>query len=35
MNHNGIIDEDLYILIYISMLYIVVVYYSRDSITQI
>jgi len=35
MNHSEIIDEDLYILIYISMLYIVAVYYSGDSITRI
>jgi len=35
MNYSGIIDEDLYILIYISILYIVAVYYSGGSITRI
>ena len=35
MNHTGIIGEDLYILIYIYMLYIVAVYYSGDNITRI
>ena len=35
MDHSGIIDEDLYVLIYIFMLYIVAVYYSGGSITRI
>jgi len=35
MNRSGIIDEDMYILIYISMLYTVAVYYTGDSITRI
>jgi len=35
MNHSGIIDEDLCILIYISMLHIVAVYCSGGSDTRV